>query len=1425
MNYSEFVGVFDGKGFTISNMQFTCVQNGYNKHPTYDYQGLFGVISGGATVKDFTIKGKIILAADGQKYIGGAVGLAYDGAKIENVTSYVDITDDKGVGTQGFTGISQIGGVVGQLGRTGENNTSATAENCRYHGTISVNTASSVGGIAGQSMVDNSLVQNCVNYGTVGWNYIAHAGGVVGSAQLGTQVKNCANFGEVSIIRNDCVGGVVGYANERVRIENCANYANIEAKKSDVKNEPNVYLGGILGYVNNRAFSALTGCFNYGNVTDLDNSYTYTGAIVGYINKDTTASVIQNNAYLDTSCKKAYGTNSSSTKPGTTTSATAAQFASGEIAYLLNGGKTDGTQAWYQELTDASKLDKYPVLSGKTVYYTGGDNGSYANTVDASHSFDTNGICTDCGKIRYLVYDEDDGIFKTAIAVASPLPSSSTHWESGRYYVTGSRTIEGTVYIGSDVELILCDGATLTVNGSITSSEGGSSFTVYAQSDEASANLGKLIVTTSGTHSGFFATWVGSQCLSVFTIHGGIVAVGSDDAQACNLLPTFKGNYRLYAGFSLSELTPITYYSARNEICMYQSAFRFEPCTDHEYAPICADTGKHIVQCKWCGYDPHEQAHDFGESNRCVCGYGQISYREYNPETKQYENKTVLALPITNGSSPWESGWYYVPDDVTIEKRVTVSGDVKLILPDDVTLTITGGISVNEGNTFTVYAQSDEASASLGKLIARWLKFGYTGYDAVIGADALRSAGTIIFHGGNITANAAPGFGAGIGGSSTGTENGIYTNYGTIIIHGGIVNAYGGNRAAGIGGGDGTILGGVITINGGIVNATGSNGAGIGGGTLGYGGTITINGGTVNATGSNGPGIGSGPDSGKTDLGETGFTAIVINGGTVNATGSELGNGIGKSGSEGNFSNLSVIIKGGTVTSVGGSESRAFDSPTISGYFHAFVGSAADNLYDVLYADRGNLLTTSRIVKLVPCSEQAHDGLHYSPSGDEHMATCPWSNAAITGAHKSDENGRCICGATAHIYLSYNAETAHYDTKIAYALPLTSSQMQAGSWYYVEGNVTFDTGMRIPAGAKLILCNGATLTVNGGIFGSVTSGGSSLTVYAQSMDASAGKLIVQNVPSGRAGIECDLIVCGGNITVFGNGSANALSGTVTFVGENIAVYGGTSRGTLAPIEASSDACKQHMAILIVCGAVSGNISVDITWTSMSFTYTDVAWNPGTHGYTGGWMTTGGTVTVTNRGTSDLTAQLRFSGAIDGISGTLSKADMTVAAGASDTAALSLAGKPGTVLDQASLGSITVTIRTARNGWYYDASGKAYLYRDGTAATGWQTVEEKTYHFDESGVLSDGLCIFNAEAYFFGIDGSMATGFATGANGKKYYAGGNGRLQTGWQTIDGETYYFFPAESDQPYVMATGIVEIEGEEYWFSIDGTLSEGSS
>lgn len=225
-----------------------------------------------------------------------------------------------------------------------------------------------------------------------------------------------------------------------------------------------------------------------------------------------------------------------------------------------------------------------------------------------------------------------------------------------------------------------------------------------------------------------------------------------------------------------------------------------------------------------------------------------VSYLDANGQTQSCTNYTL----VTNSSTSWSNGWYVVSGTVPINDRITVSGDVHLILCDGATLNANQGIEVANNNGLTIYAQS--TNSDMGELNA-------------IGVDSNRSAG--------------------IGGHY---ESGKTIKGGTVTINGGKVNAKGGDIASGIGGGY-CNAGGTVTINGGIVTATGGagayvGGAGIGGGQYGSGGTVIINDGTVTAIGLKG---GAGIGGGYYGAGGT----VTINGGTITAIGNDGGSGIG----------------------------------------------------------------------------------------------------------------------------------------------------------------------------------------------------------------------------------------------------------------------------------------------------------------------------------------------------------------------------------------------------------------------------------------------------------------------------------------------------------------------------------------------------
>ena len=244
-----------------------------------------------------------------------------------------------------------------------------------------------------------------------------------------------------------------------------------------------------------------------------------------------------------------------------------------------------------------------------------------------------------------------------------------------------------------------------------------------------------------------------------------------------------------------------------------------------------------------------------------VSALAEDSVTYWDPVAGETKTATTTTTDIATGAdlAMTDGKWYYVPDDATITNRITVMGNVNLILGDGATLTASEGITVQgSANSLTIWAQSTDPAA-MGKLTAT----------ADSDAAGIGGSGSIGGDGGNITINggvvtASSSIGAGIGGGATASTGGNNAgDGGTITINGGVVTASS-NSGAGIGGGYGGGVsgsGGNITINGGVVTASSNSGAAIGGGgggVSGSGGNITINGGFITAEATYGAGIGGG---------------------------------------------------------------------------------------------------------------------------------------------------------------------------------------------------------------------------------------------------------------------------------------------------------------------------------------------------------------------------------------------------------------------------------------------------------------------------------------------------------------------------------------------------------------------------------------
>ncbi len=219
---TQFMGIFDGQGYTVENIKITADANA----------GLFGY------VKDVTVKNVIL----GEKTI-------------------VYVAKNK----------NQCGGIIGRIQGT----KGTTVDNCWNKAIVSAEDGGTmIGGIVGQNYGDadfreiKTVITNCTNSAKI--TAKGRVGGILGRAGAPVEVKNCLNTGEIIAVDTAVAdtkvgaGGIIGEsgfaANENgtVVVEGCINTGNVTASTA---------AGGIMGLLPNGKSVTIKNCANYGTPT------------------------------------------------------------------------------------------------------------------------------------------------------------------------------------------------------------------------------------------------------------------------------------------------------------------------------------------------------------------------------------------------------------------------------------------------------------------------------------------------------------------------------------------------------------------------------------------------------------------------------------------------------------------------------------------------------------------------------------------------------------------------------------------------------------------------------------------------------------------------------------------------------------------------------------------------------------------------------------------------------------------------------------------------------------------------------------------------------------------------------------------------------------------------------------------------------
>lgn len=455
-------------------------------------------------------------------------------------------------------------------------------------------------------------------------------------------------------------------------------------------------------------------------------------------------------------------------------------------------GLTDGTDAISaDELTveyGTSSITAKPSEAASTIYLaveptSEKDFGFTAKVSEDEYTYSAEKVTLVAGKFytstltmtevnnKYLDYDSSGKATATDIpSDATAITSTTTTWAKGTYVVSEDVTIAGDVTLSGDVNLILKDGVTLTVNGTIYGgpSDGDVtqySLSVYGQS-ESTETMGALSVQSDGDFG---------IVLKSLYVHGGVINItkAEQGIQTGGVLTVYNGTIN----------TTGKYNGIMNLGGMYVYGGEVT-ATSTDEAAINLTVEDSSKEC------------DLTISGGKVTA---ISTNGPGIETTGEDSEYGKVI-ITGGTVDCESGGYAINSMTSI----TISGG-------EVTAVSTG----YDGVGMTAPAITISGSSTVVKASGEM-------------EGILNSDGSITIEGGDVTATAVT-LGENPGGIGIEAAN-IIISGGDVKATGGDATADGAAGGAGIDGAL-TVNGGTVTATGGAGDGDGSDGLGISDGT------------------------------------------------------------------------------------------------------------------------------------------------------------------------------------------------------------------------------------------------------------------------------------------------------------------------------------------------------------------------------------------------------------------------------------------------------------------------------------------------------------------------------------------------------------------------------------------------------------------
>ena len=361
-------GTFDGQGYTVSGLYLNAAGT--------DHVGLFSSVYDNGSVQNVSITDSYFR---GYKEVAAIVG--YNRGTVANCHNK---------GATVLCSYDDGGGIVGY--------NSGTIRACTNAGSISGN--GHVAGIAGYS---SGMISGCVNSGSItaspNSGRSVSAAGIV--ANNHGDVTKCHNSGSISAATKtgyEDVGGIVAGLFEGT-VSHCSNVGTLTS---------GYHAGGVVATIpstssgsNEEAF--IINCFSACTIDCSSGAgivYQNSGSVIDCYYDRTLAPIQAIGQAYNGIVSETYGR-------------TSAEFASGEVAWLLQGEQEEAI--WGQNIDGEGTKDDVPVLDGPKVYY--GDRGTcavgYSNTpLDSNqypHSFE-NGFCTVCD--AYEAAEEVEGVYQ-----------------------------------------------------------------------------------------------------------------------------------------------------------------------------------------------------------------------------------------------------------------------------------------------------------------------------------------------------------------------------------------------------------------------------------------------------------------------------------------------------------------------------------------------------------------------------------------------------------------------------------------------------------------------------------------------------------------------------------------------------------------------------------------------------------------------------------------------------------------------------------------------------------------------------------------------------------------------------------------------------------------------------------------------------